>query len=146
MNYVMVPDRNSKTCRVILFLKNFTLGCISHTTTHRYLSYPIPLTITKTRSSKLQQQNPPVPDRGVVSATGPQQGHFYVSNSTPIIGRVSCADNAAWDADVDDDESSNAGRSDGQPLSPSAMATLVQVSSVWRYKYLLPILFFPRLI
>ena len=48
------------------------------------------------------------------------------------------ADNAAWDAEVDDDESSNAGPSDGQPLSPSAMATLVQVSSVWRY---LPIFF-----
>ena len=52
---------------------------------------------------------------------------------------VVCADNAAWDAEVDYDESSNAGPSDGQPLSPSAMVTLVQVSSVWRYKYLLPI-------
>ena len=47
-----------------------------------------------------------------------------------------CADNATWDA-----ESSNAGPSDGQPLSPSTMATLVQVSSVWRYKYLLAIFF-----
>ena len=54
-----------------------------------------------------------------------QQGHFYVSNSSPI-GRVSF------------------GTSDGQPLSPSAKATLVQVSSVWRYKYLLPI-FFPKI-
>ena len=34
-----------------------------------------------------------------------------------------CADNAAWDTDDDDDESSNAGPSEGQPLSPSAMAT-----------------------
>ena len=42
---------------------------------------------------------------------------------------VVCADNAAWDAEVDDDESSNAGPSDGQPLLPYAMATLVQVSS-----------------
>ena len=47
---------------------------------------------------------------------------------------VVCADNAAWDAEVDDDESSYAGPSNGEPLSPSAMATLVQVSSVWRYK------------
>ena len=58
---------------------------------------------------------------------------------------VVSTDDAARDAEVDDDESSNAGPSDGQPLSPSAMATLVQVSSVWRYKYLLPI-FPPRLI
>ena len=44
-----------------------------------------------------------------------------------------CADSAAWDAEeVDDDESLSAGPSDGQPLSPSAMETLVQVSSVWR--------------
>ena len=54
---------------------------------------------------------------------------------------VVCVDNAAWDAEVDNDESSTAGPSDGQLLSPSAMATLVQVSSVWRYKYLLPIFF-----
>ena len=49
---------------------------------------------------------------------------------------VVCADNVAWDTEVYDDESSNAGPSEGQPLSPSAMATLFQVSSVWRYKYL----------
>ena len=47
---------------------------------------------------------------------------------------VVCADNAAWDAEVDYDESSYAGPSDGQALSPSAMATLVQVKSIWRYK------------
>ena len=54
---------------------------------------------------------------------------------------VVCADSVAWDAEVDGDESSNAGPSDGQPLSPSAMATLVQESSVWGYEYLLPIFF-----
>ena len=49
---------------------------------------PLPLTITKTCSSKLQQQNSPAPYRGAVYATGAQQGHFYVSNST-LIGRIS---------------------------------------------------------
>ena len=55
---------------------------------------------------------------------------------------VVCADNAAWDAEVDYDESSNAGPSDRHSLSLFAMATLVQVSSVWRYKYLLPTIYF----
>ena len=74
---------------------------------------------------------------------GAQQGHFYVSNSTLLAESplFICADNAAWDTEVDNDESSTTGPSDGQPLSPSAMATLVQVSSVWRYKYLLHIFF-----
>ena len=54
---------------------------------------------------------------------------------------VVCAENAAWDAEDDYEESSNARPGEEQPLSPSAMATLVQVSSVWRYKYLLPIFF-----
>ena len=48
--------------------------------------------------------------------------------------------NAAWDAE-DDDESSNAVPSEEQPLSLSAMATLVQVRSAWRYKYLFPLFF-----
>ena len=52
-----------------------------------------------------------------------------------------CAENAAWDAEDDDDESSNAGPSEEQPLSLSAMATLVKVPSVWRYKYLFPLFF-----
>ena len=41
----------------------------------------------------------------------------------------------------DDDESSNAGPSEQQPLALSAMATLVQVASVWRYKYLFRLFF-----
>ena len=45
-----------------------------------------------------------------------------------LVPLVVYADNAACDTEVADDESSNAGPSDGQPLSPSAMATLVQVS------------------
>ena len=47
-----------------------------------FILYPLTLTITKTRSSKLQQHNPPAPNRGALYATGAQQGHFYVSNST----------------------------------------------------------------
>ena len=68
-----------------------------------------------------------------------------VSKSTPTVlaesPLVVCADNAAWDTEVDYDESSNAGPSDGQPLSPTAMAALVQVSSAWRYNYPLPLFF-----
>ena len=66
---------------------------------------------------------------------------IFTCPSQPESRLVVCVDNAAWDAEVDNEESSNAGPSDGQPLSPSAMATLVQVSSVCRYKYLLPIFF-----
>ena len=52
---------------------------------------------------------------------------------------VVCVDNAACDTEVDNDESSNSGPSDGQPLLPSAMVTLGL--SVWHYKYLLPSFF-----
>ena len=61
---------------------------------------------------------------------------IFTSQTQPLLAEsplVVCADNAAWDTEVVYDESSNAGPSDGKPLSHSAMATLVQVSSVWRY-------------
>ena len=36
---------------------------------------------------------------------------IFTCTTQPLV--VVCADNAAWDAEVDDDESSNAGPSDG---------------------------------
>ena len=68
--------------------------------------------------------------------------NIFTCPTQPLLAEsplVVCVANAAWDAEVNDDESSNAGPSEGQPLSLSAMATLVQVPSVWRYKYLFPL-------
>ena len=68
--------------------------------------------------------------------------NIFTCPTQPLLAEsplVVCVANAAWDAEVYDDESSNAGPSEGQPLSLSAMATLVQVPSVWRYKYLFPL-------
>lgn len=65
---------------------------------------------------------------GTLHTEASRQVHLYASTSVSPIDKslLVCANSVACDTDVDDDESSNVRLSDGKPLSPSAMAMLVQ--------------------